>query len=164
MKIVTQLDFKGYSKFMMSLFYKKPAFWGMTAFGVLIMILGVLGGLAAKPLSSSQVWMFLLYGFIVILFPVIVIKFRTKRSFSSNKMLQEEIIYEFIDDKIIMTGTTFKSEMKWSKIHKVRKFKEWFLIYQSKNLMNLIPNKSITNKMPEFEAIIKSQEGLEHNL
>jgi len=164
MKIVTKLDFNGYSKLMISLFYKKPAVWGMTAFGALIMILGILGGLAAKPLSSSQVWMFLLYGFIIILFPLIVIKFKTKRSFSSNKMLQEEIVYEFIDDKIIMTGTSFKSEMKWSKIHKVRKVKDWFLIYQSKNLMNLIHKKSIANNIGELEEIIKSQEGLKHNL
>ncbi|MDB4292350.1 YcxB family protein [Maribacter sp.] len=164
MKITTRLDFKSYSKLMTRLFYKKHAVWGMTAFGTIIMVLGILGGLAPKPLSFEQVSMFLVYGFIVVLFPVIVIKIRTKRNFYSNQMLQEEITYEFIDDRIKMTGASFKTEMTWSKVHKVQEVKDWFLIYQSKQLMNLIPKQALGDKLEEFGALIKSQKGLTYKL
>lgn len=164
MKIKTQLTFKGYSRLMFGLFYRKAAPLGMTIFGGLIIIVGTLGGLAEKPLSHTQVSMILLYGLVVVLFPLIVIKIkiRTKRSFLSNRMLQEEIVYEFREDKISMSSTTFTAEMNWAKLHKVREVKEWFLRYQSKHSMNLIPKTAFEGNLAEFETLIKSQKGLNY--
>jgi hypothetical protein len=163
MKITTKIDFNGYRKLMTKLFYKKFFVIVTLILGVLYAVIAFIGFMTGE-LDSSSITIYGIGGVFLLFLPLITIKIRTKKGFYSNQMLQEEIVYEFIDDKIIMTGTSFKSEMKWSKVYKVKELNDWFLIYQSKRLMNLIPKEVIGDKILDFKRIITAQKGLKHNL
>ncbi len=163
MKITAQLDYKSYSKLMASQFYKKFLVICTIIFGVLCLLITVVG-IVYLEFGLAHILNYGLSGLLVLLMPYVAVKLKSRRGFDSNKMMQEQIIYEFTSDTIIMTGATFKSEMEWSKVHKVKELKDWFLIYQSKHLMNIIPKKDLDEKVPEFINLITSQKGLIYRL
>jgi len=70
--------------------------------------------------------------------------FRLKNAFYSNKKIQEKIFYTFTEEKIHTKGETFDGEFTWKTVHRVKENKDWFLIYQSKTTMNMIPKKYFT--------------------
>lgn len=84
----------------------------------------------------------------VILLIMIWIPIRTrqkiKKDFESNRTLQEEITYQFSNEKIVIIGETFHSEVSWTTIFKIIELKEWFMFYQGNNAVNLIPKKNFT--------------------
>jgi len=81
--------------------------------------------------------------------------FRLKNAFYSNKKIQEEIIYTFTDDKVQTKGETFEGDFTWNTVFKVRELKDWFLIYQSAQTMNMIQkSKMEKNQISELRKII----------
>lgn len=88
-----------------------------------------------------------IYKYILIWFPAIVIfifirsYLSLKNAFYSNLKIQEEIIYTFTDEKVYTKGETFESDFAWNTVYKVKENSNWFLIYQSKTTMNMIPKK-----------------------
>lgn len=164
MKIVTQLNFESYSRLLKTLYYKRVFVIATIVIGVFFLLLAVLGLIIDELNHLSYILSYGISGLIILLAPYVTITLKAKRSFFSNKMLQEEIAYEFTKDKIIMTGTSFRSEMEWSKIYKVREVKDWYLIYQSKQAMNLIPKDALRDQQTEFNQLLKQQEGLKLGL
>lgn len=82
--------------------------------------------------------------------------FRLKNAFYSNKKIQEEIIYIFDQEKINTRGETFEGDFSWKTIYRVRENKDWFLIYQSKTTMNMIPKKYFTkSQIQELRNLIQ---------
>jgi len=86
----------------------------------------------------------------------ISIYWSAKRSFSTNKRLQEKIIYEFTNENIIIKGETFNSELNWSKTYRIMELNNWILIYQSRLTANVIPKKSFDSQLATFKEIIRS--------
>lgn len=88
---------------------------------------------------------------VAIWFPIIIVfiigrsYFRLKNTFNSNKKIQEEIIYTFTDEKIQTKGETFEGDFTWDTVYKIKETKEWFLIYQSKLTMNMVPKMYFSN-------------------
>lgn len=86
--------------------------------------------------KSASIWFAAVFVFIIIRS-----YFRLKNAFYSNKKIQEEIIYTFTDEKVQTKGETFDGDFTWNTVHRVKENKDWFLIYQSKTTMNMIPKK-----------------------
>jgi hypothetical protein len=94
-----------------------------------------------------------------IFFTFIIIRsyFSVKKNFFSNKNIQETITYTFTDQKIRTEGETFDADFTWDTVHKVKENKDWFLIYQSAQVMNMVSKKNFTqDQAVELRNIIKS--------
>lgn len=101
---------------------------------------------------SAMIWFAVLFVFIVVRS-----YFRLKNTFYSNKKIQEKIVYTFTEENIQTKGETFDGDFTWKTVYKVKENKDWFLIYQSKLTMNMIPKKYFTKEqILELRSIIKN--------
>jgi uncharacterized membrane protein len=76
--------------------------------------------------------------------------FRSARNnYKNNKMIREEICYEFDKETISISGETFNSTMKWDQIFEITFSKSWLLIWQNSQVANAIPRRDITNEQIE---------------
>jgi len=153
MKIETRLDFGKYLKLMYWLTYKKPWTIIITIVGLTMLVLSILYFLGYLIAFENPPYTQLIIGLIVIFIPLAIYR-SAKKSFSSNGRLQENMIYEFTDDKIIITGETFKTEMNWTKLFKIQELKDWILIYNNKFNANIIPKDSFGENLIEFKKIV----------
>jgi hypothetical protein len=103
-------------------------------------------------LESASTWLIVLFVFIIIRS-----YFRLKNAFYSNKKIQESISYTFINENVQNKGETFEGEFSWDTVYRVKENKDWFLIYQSAHVMNMVPKKYFTkDQISELRNIIKS--------
>lgn len=103
-------------------------------------------------LGSASMWFLIVFVFIVIRS-----YFRLKNAFYSNKKIQETISYTFTDENVLNKGETFEGEFGWNTVYRVKEKKEWFLIYQSAHVMNMVPKKYFTKEqISELRNIIKN--------
>ncbi len=66
-----------------------------------------------------------------------------KMNYRSNARIKENIEYIFDNDDLEIKGESFSSRLTWEKIHKVTKTKNWILIWQSRQVANVIPLRDI---------------------
>ena len=102
-------------------------------------------------MESASVWLLVFFVFIIIR-----TYFSVKNIFYSNKNIQEMISYTFTDEKIRTEGKTFDAYFTWDLIYKVKEKKEWFLIYQTAQTMNMVPKKFFTkDQISELRDLIR---------
>lgn len=102
-------------------------------------------------MESASVWLLVLFVFIIIR-----TYFSVKNIFYSNKKIQEVIFYTFTDEKVRTEGETFDADFTWNSIYKVKENKDWFLIYQSAQTMNMVPKKFFTkDQISELRNVIR---------
>lgn len=70
------------------------------------------------------------------------IYYSSKKIFNTNKYLQEESIWTISEEKVKIKGKSFESEYNWSNVYKIKKIKNWTIIYQDRIIANFIPMKS----------------------
>ena len=93
----------------------------------------------------------------IIVFIIVRSYFRLKNAFYSNMKIQEEITYTFTDEKVHTKGETFEGDFTWNTVFKVKETEDWFLIYQSKLTMNMVPKKDFSDsQISELRSIIKN--------
>ncbi|WP_276502864.1 YcxB family protein [Terrimonas pollutisoli] len=80
--------------------------------------------------------------FMLIGFPLLQY-FASKRDYTSNKRISETIEYQFGKDLLFVKGESFTAQLTWDKIYKVSKTKNWLLIWQNKQVANVIPRRDI---------------------
>lgn len=103
-------------------------------------------------LESLTIWLLILFVFIIIR-----TYFSVKKVFYSNKQIQESIVYTLTGENIQIKGETFDGEFTWNRVYKVKENKEWFLIYQNAQVMNMIPKKYFAKEqVSELRSIIKN--------
>lgn len=93
----------------------------------------------------------------MIIFLILILRsyFSFKKAFYSNKNIQEKISYRFTDEKVYLKGETFESDFAWQNVFRVKENKDWFLIYQSRTTMNMIPKKYFEkNQIHEIRDLI----------
>lgn len=101
--------------------------------------------------KSASIWFAAVFVFIIIRS-----YFRLKNAFYSNKKIQEEIVYTFTDEKVQTKGETFDGDFTWNTVYRVKETKDWFLIYQSKTTMNMVPKKYFSpSEIIELRNIIE---------
>lgn len=102
-------------------------------------------------MESASIWLMVFFVFIIIR-----TYFSVKNIFNSNKKIQKVISYTFTDEKIRTEGETFDGDFTWNSVYKVKENKEWFLIYQSAQTMNMVPKKFFTkDEIAELRDLIR---------
>jgi len=157
MKIETRLDFKSYIKLMFSLTYKKPIMIFIIIYLLVVLVMAIFIFSDLKFLFGETYDIPLFLAFYIIIALPILIYFNARKNFSTNGLIKEKIIYEFTDDKICHTGETFYSEKDWTKVYKIVEMKHWILIYQSRQIANLIPKESFGDNLMEFRNLVRSK-------
>jgi hypothetical protein len=153
MIIETQLDFKKYLNLMYGLTYRKAWTIIITISGLVMLIGSILYFVGYPVPVDNPPFAQLIIGLLVIFIPFSVY-FNSRKNFSSAGRLKEKMIYEFTNDKIIITGETFKTEMNWSRLYKIQELKNWILIYQSRTSANIIPKDSFGDKLIDFKKLV----------
>ena len=87
-----------------------------------------------------------------------LLKFNSKRTYISNSILQEEILFEIDDHEIKTTAKSYESVFNWEQIFKVVENQDSLFIYINKQSANLIPKRDISNtQLFEIKDIIRSK-------
>ncbi|WP_426278851.1 YcxB family protein [Chryseobacterium sp. S-02] len=148
--VKTHITFKDFL-----IFHLKSSLTRLIAFPLLILLFFIVkqftdGNSEKEILLSASMWLAIMF-----LFILIRSFFRLRFAFNSNKKIQESISYTFTNEKIRTEGETFDGDFTWNSVHKVKENKEWFLIYQSAQTMNMVPKKYFTkNQISELRNII----------
>ncbi|MFY1047616.1 YcxB family protein [Chryseobacterium sp. GP-SGM7] len=139
MTVKTHITFKDFLNFHIKNSLTRIILFSTLLIGIFILNFYNAENDTKEVLKSASMW------FIVILIFLIVRSyFSLKNAFYSNKNIQEEISYTFTDEKISTKGKTFESDFIWKTVYRVKENKDWFLIYQSKLTMNMVPKKYFT--------------------
>ena len=152
MTVKTQITFKDFL-----MFHIKSSLLRLMVFLLILLVFFIIkesvdGSTEQDLLQSIPLWFAIL-----ILFIAIRSFFSVRFAFNSNKNIQESITYIFTDDKIRMVGETFDEDVVWSSIYKVKENKDWFLIYQSAQVMNMVPKKFFPKEqISELRNMIKA--------
>lgn len=139
MIIKTRLTEKDFIRAFFTIIYNKPiikVFIGIAVFYTAILTIQLAGG-AGKALPD-----FFVPVFVLIAFPCIFY-FTAKKNYASNKRISEPVEYRFDKDLLVIKGESFTAELTWDKIHKVSQTKKLLLIWQTPQLVNIIPKRDI---------------------
>ncbi|AWA30476.1 hypothetical protein HYN48_10470 [Flavobacterium magnum] len=106
----------------------------------------------------------LLFAFYLIFIPV-MLYIKSTRNFASNKRIQQPVIYEFTADKMFSKGERFNSELAMDSLYRIEETRDWFLVYQSKQVANLIPKREMTDAdLSDLRRIFRTVPGLKLKL
>ncbi len=153
MTVKTQITFRDFL-----LFHIKSSLLRLILFLLILLIFFIIkesmdGSAETDLLRSTSMWFAIL-----LLFMAIRSFFSVRFAFSSNKNIQESITYIFMDEKIRIEGETFEEDFMWSSVYKVKENKDWFLIYQNAQVMNMVPKKFFTkDQVLALRRIIKTK-------
>lgn len=160
MTIKTKISFKEYLKLMYYLTYRKGWTIYVSIIGLVMLVTGILSLLKISDLQSDPTFA-LFFGAFAVIFLPISIYFSARKNFASNKRLQEEIEYKFIDGKMIVRGNSFSSELGLSETFKIEEIKNWFLVYQSKQTANFISKSDLSGQeLTELRFIFNELSGV----
>lgn len=110
--------------------------------------------------ETQDLWIYNIILLLFILFTFYRIYFRTKKAFLSNTRIQENHTYIFSEENIKIKGETFESIFEWKSLYQVKEVKDWFLLYQSSQTMNLVPKKDLTPpQIKELRQLILRNHG-----
>jgi hypothetical protein len=87
-----------------------------------------------------------------------------KISYRSNSRIKEIIEYIFGNDYLEVKGESFSSKLTWEKIYKVTKTKHWLLIWQNRQIANVIPLRDIWKGDITTLKEILNNHGVKNNL
>jgi hypothetical protein len=140
MEIKTRITQNEIIRFNLSMLYKKASVKVLIGIWLLITLYTTWLSLAqGKPFHFGSFSSLLIPPLILTVITVIA----TIINFKSNPRIQETIEYKFDDDLLRIKGESFSSELSWAKIHKVTLTKNFLLIWQSRQIANVILRKDI---------------------
>lgn len=142
---------------MYTMTYRKPIMIFLTIVGMVMFGGSVFYFLGFQVPVDSPPYFQLVFGFFIVAFIPFSIYRTGKKNFYSHGRLHEKIIYEFTDEEIKQMGETFSLNTGWTKIYKIQERNNWILIYQSRQLFNLIPKESFGDRLPEFKELVRSK-------
>lgn len=140
MIIKTKLSEKDLINVNFLLLYSKLSIKIFTGIIIVLLALSIVPSLSQSDHSSSTgiiTPIVMLIGFPLFQY------FASKRLYNSNKRISETIEYQFGQDLLFIKGESFSAEFTWDKIFKVSKTKNWILIWQNKQVANVIPRRDI---------------------
>lgn len=151
MTVKTQITFKDFLMFHIKSSLLRLVIFLVILLGFFIIKESIDGSTEKDLFQSVSIWFAIL-----ILFIVIRSFFSVRFAFNSNKNIQESILYTFTEDKIRILGETFDEDITWSSVYKVKEKRDWFLMYQSARVMNMVPKKFFTkNQISDLRTIIQ---------
>jgi hypothetical protein len=152
MTIKVKLSFEDYYQCMYQLSYKKIYIIGYTIgfiffLSVVFYFILPIEDFPFGPLGGSLA---------SVLIPIFL-KRNLKKSFESNKLIQDEITYDFQEDYVFISSENFQSKILWSDYFQIKETKNFILLYQSNQVANFIPKEAIANQLDNFKALAKAK-------
>jgi hypothetical protein len=133
----------------------------MAGFGLLILLFIAF---TYKNLEDFP-WFILFVSLFVTVGQPVQLYFTAKRNYNSNWRISETIVYEFDNESIQLTGESFNSKLSWNKIFKVTENNDWILIWQNRQVANVVPKRDFKNEdLRIFKDIVNAQAGLINKL
>jgi|GEM_PF-2015883 len=167
MEITFKMTIDDYRKFLIKASYSRVITWIMAGMGFFIFLnsfISMISNLTsdAPTQSSKGIVVSGLIGCIFMFYPVIISYINAGKLYNSNKSLNEEMTYAFNEEGFIIKGESFKSEMKWEKLWKIKEMKDFLLLYQGKMIANIIPKKYVDEHvLNSLKLMLKEKEGME---
>ena len=159
--LTTKLSIEDYIKVNYHLFYQKLSNKIMTGIGLFMLLMMVI----SFRTFAEFPWFLLIFGLFLILGLPVQIYFTAKKNYKSNGRISETINYEFDKENIQLLGESFNSTLTWEKIYSVTENKDWILIWQSRQVANVIPKRDFINgDLQTFKSIVNSHRGLKNKL
>jgi len=155
MIIETKIDFKSYLKLMLTLTYRTPGTIVLSIIGFILILISVLYFVGINLMFNEPPYLQIALGFFIMAFLPFSTYRNARKNYLTYDLLQEKIIYEFTDEKIIETGETFDSEMDWTEIYSVLELNDWIIIYHISGSANFLPKESFGENLNEFKELIK---------
>ncbi len=158
MTINTKITEQDYTRLMFTITYRKPIMIFLSIIGLLNLTLGALVAAGVNiPTGDMGAYPTLIFGLIITLVLPFSVYSSSKKAFAGHLRLHEQIAYTFNNEKIITAGESFNSELDWSKVFKIEELKQFFIIYQTPQAVNLIPKASLTGlQQNELRSILRS--------
>jgi hypothetical protein len=156
LRVTTKLTFEDFRKVNFYFLYRKTGTKVSLAIGAILLLIIGFSYLTEMPFFNQfPAIPFALALAMTILPPYSV--FRTARkNYESNKMINEKIEYEFDKDQISISGESFHSKFSWDKIYELSTTKSWFLIWQTRQVANVIPRRDISdNQIETIKGLVK---------
>lgn len=146
-RVESQISFKEYLEILYMLTYKNGMSIYINAIGI-VMVVGSIVMFVQQPETMKDYTVILrsLFGLFLAISIPISVYFSAKKNYLSNKRLGEKIIYEFYPDEMKATGESFITLRKWAQTYKIEELKNWFLIYESNQVANLIPKSEMSDQ------------------
>lgn len=154
-KLESEITREEYIRLLFLITYRKPPVIIISILGLIMTLVPVLYFLNIYTAIDSPPYIPLISGVLItIVFPL-SIYFMARRNFRIDELLQQRIHYTFAPDKIFLKGSTFEVNIGWDKIYKVRKLKDWLLLYRNKARVALIIKNSLSkDEQMEFDRIV----------
>jgi hypothetical protein len=157
MIVETIMTKKDYRNLMLLITYSRPMTIFITIIAVFSFVPSILYLLGAKLPFNNPPYAQMIFGVVIIFILPFMIVRGANKAYESHLRLQEKMIYDFTQEGIKITGESFKSEMNWTKVYKVKERKNWILIYQSQQVANIIKKESLGDNLIEFRELVKKQ-------
>jgi hypothetical protein len=151
--IITRFTKSDYTRFLYREIYKKPLIILATLVGLYLFVTSVLSYFQIENPYTKDPFFDLVLGIIILLGPTIMV-FIAAKGYMSNPSLQHDVEYTFNNDGVNVQGLTFKSELMWAHIIKLKETKKFLILLSSKRLGNFIDKSKLT---PEQIQFIKSK-------
>lgn len=159
--LTTKLSIDDYIKVNYHLLYRKLAIKFMTAIGLFMLLIIAF----SFNNFTSFPWIQLIFGLFLTVGLPIQLYFAAKRNYKSNGRISETIIYEFDKENIQTIGESFNAKLTWDKIYSVTENKDWVLIWQNRQIANVVPKRDFKDgELLAFKDIVKLQSGLKNKL
>lgn len=155
-KIKAKVEESDYIKLIYYLSYSRP----VSIISTIIMVAVVLVFSFSPSYSTQSNHHLWVIGLAFVVVKPVGIYFMAKKNYDSNKMLSEEMEYEFNENSMSVQGETFSSTVNWENCHKVTETKSWFILYQSRSTANFIPKDSFEDNIEQFKGLLRSKSEL----
>ena len=154
--ISTQISQGDYLKLSYLLTYRKPILIFCSIAGLGMLVLSLLHFAGLYMVDGQTPYIPLVAGFFMAVYLPFAVYRNSNKTYTSNRLLQEKINYQFDLERINVIGESFKSEIEWKNIYKILELKNWVLIYQNSAVANLVPKKSLNKEQQTaFSKFIK---------
>ena len=142
-----------YVKVMYIGLYKKPFYIFATILGIGLLIVSALIYFDDTGSGLFSPFIDVIFGLFLILSPSLIVLLSLGQ-LKSNPSFLNEMIYNFNDLGMSVTGSTFKTELKWEHIIKLKEIGDFLVLYHTKKFGNFIYKSKLT---PEQLSFIKSK-------
>lgn len=149
-RITTKLTFSDFRKVNFFLLYRKKATRVSLILGLILLLVVFIHYVIGAPFWTQFPTIPLAIAFALTVFPPYSVLRNAKKSYESNKMGNEVITYEIDKTTISISGESFNSSVSWDKLYQVEVTKSWLLIWQTREVVNVIPRQDISDDQLEM--------------
>jgi hypothetical protein len=141
--ITSKLNKSDYIKVMFIGLYRKPAFIFCTVFGIYLLTSVLLNYLNVIKFYQDTPWFEIFGGTFLVLAPSLIVLLSVKQ-FKANPSFQNDMVFTFSDEGMVVQGDTFKSEFSWQHIQKHRELGKFLILYHTNKFGNYIDKSKLS--------------------